>query len=92
MWELPIWVQMEREMQRFNGRHCHITSFVPCVHFVLKDHLEGCKYGINPGCGERVLLSEMEEHLKNCSQRQVECKDCGKIMSFIKLQVCSVVV
>ena len=33
----------------------------------------------------------MEDHLKQeCPQRLVNCKDCGKEMYFIELQVCSV--
>jgi len=41
----------------------------------------------NPGCGEQVLLSKLEDHLKRCLKRQVECKDCSKKMSLI--EVCS---
>ncbi|XP_065916378.1 TNF receptor-associated factor 2-like isoform X2 [Dysidea avara] len=57
----------------------------------LMKNLDGCQFKTivckNSGCGKQVLLSELEEHLKeNCSHRQVECKDCGKKMSFIELQ------
>ncbi|XP_065916370.1 TNF receptor-associated factor 2-like [Dysidea avara] len=57
----------------------------------LMKHLEECQFVTvvckNPGCGERVLLSELEVHLKDkCLHRQVECKDCDKKMSFIELQ------
>ena len=67
--------------------------FVPFT----QKHLEECQFVTvvckNPGCGERVLLSELEVHLKDkCLHRQVECKDCDKKMSFIELQVCSMVV
>ena len=55
--------------------------------------MESCIYGYkNPGCGEQILISELEDHLKEkCLFRQVECKDCGKKMSFNELQVCSMV-
>ncbi|XP_065917637.1 TNF receptor-associated factor 6-like [Dysidea avara] len=57
----------------------------------LMKHLDDCQFKVivceNLGCGERVLLSELEVHLKEeCLHRQVECKDCGKKMSFIELQ------
>ena len=33
----------------------------------------------NTGCGERVLLTRIEHHLKNeCLYRLIKCKDCGK--------------
>ena len=41
----------------------------------------------NPGCGQQVLLTELEYHLKEeCPQRRVNCKDCGKEMYYIELQ------
>ena len=51
---------------------------------------EECK---NPGCGEQVLMSELDVHLKEkCLYRQVECKDCGKKMVYTELKVCDIVV
>ena len=42
----------------------------------------------NTGCGDKVLLSKLEDHLKNeCPQRLVQCKDCGEKMAFKDLQV-----
>jgi len=70
-----------------------------CVYFIVdyvlpstQVHLKDCQFKSivcsNPGCGGRVLLSEFEEHLKEkCLHRQVECKDCGKKMPFVELQV-----
>ena len=60
---------------------------------ILQKHLDDCQFKSvicrNPGCGERVLLTELDVHLKErCLHRQVECKGCGKKMSFTKLQVC----
>ena len=43
----------------------------------------------NPGCGQQVLLSEAEDHLKyKCHSRTVECEDCGKRMCYRDLKVC----
>jgi len=58
----------------------------------LQKHLDSCEFVTvgcrNPGCGKQVLVSELNEHLKNkCLYRQVECEDCGKKMPFIELQV-----
>ncbi|XP_065916372.1 TNF receptor-associated factor 3-like [Dysidea avara] len=57
----------------------------------LMKHLDACQFVTmeckNPGCGEQVLLSELEVHLKEkCLYRQVQCKNCGKKMFFIELQ------
>ncbi|XP_065917336.1 TNF receptor-associated factor 3-like isoform X2 [Dysidea avara] len=57
----------------------------------LTKHLDSCQFITveckKPGCDERVLMSDLESHLKEkCPNRQVECKDCGKKMSFIELQ------
>ena len=42
----------------------------------------------NPGCCQRVLLTEVEDHLKNkCLSRLVECKDCGKKLCYRDLKV-----
>ena len=42
----------------------------------------------NTGCGDRVLLSKLEDHLKNeCLQRLVECKDCGRKLAYKNLKV-----
>ena len=42
----------------------------------------------NPGCGERVLLAKIEDHLKNeCLQRLVKCSDCGEQISFNDIKV-----
>ena len=62
------------------------------LHFTLQQHLQQCQYVTvecrNPGCGQKVLLTKMEEHLKQeCPQRLVNCKDCGKEMHFIELKV-----
>ena len=62
---------------------------------ISQKHLDACQFVTmeckNPGCGEQVLLSELEVHLKEkCLYRQVQCKNCGKKMFFIELQVCSV--
>ena len=47
----------------------------------------------NTGCGIRVLLSKLEDHLKNeCLQRLVECKDCGQKLVFRDLEVSVVIV
>jgi len=62
------------------------------LYFTLQQHLQECQYVTveckNPGCGQRVLLSKIEIHLKEeCSQRLVNCKDYGKEMCYIELQV-----
>ena len=42
----------------------------------------------NAGCGERVLLAKIEDHLKNeCLQRLVKCNDCGKQILFSDIKV-----
>lgn len=44
-----------------------------------------CRYA---ECGERVLLSDIEQHLKHhCLSRSVKCQDCGKELLFKELQV-----
>ena len=55
-------------------------------------HLSSCQYITvecrNTGCGDRVLLSKLEDHLKNeCLQRLVKCKDCGRELMFRDLKV-----
>ena len=42
----------------------------------------------NTGCGDRVLLVKLEDHLKNeCLYQLVECKDCGEKMAYSDLNV-----
>ena len=66
----------------------HVNSFV-----LLQDqHLSSCQYITvecrYTGCGDRVLLSKLEDHLKNeCLQRLVECKDCGRKLAYKDLKV-----
>jgi len=55
-------------------------------------HLSSCRYITvecrNTGCGDRVLLSKLEDHLKNeCLQRLVECEDCETTLNFNELKV-----
>ena len=63
-----------------------------------QEHVQSCQYITvecrNAGCGERVLLANIEDHLKNeCLQRLVNCKDCGKqiLFSDLEVSVCSYV-
>jgi len=63
------------------------------THCAIKDqHLSSCQCITvecrNTGCGDRVLLSKLEDHLKNgCLQRLVECENCGEKLVFIDLKV-----
>ena len=55
-------------------------------------HLSSCQFITvecrNTGCGDRVLLAKLEDHLKNeCLYRLVECKDCGEKMAYSDLNV-----
>ena len=46
----------------------------------------------NTGCGEQVLLSNIEQHLKSqCLGRSVKCEDCGKELPFKDLDVSVIV-
>ncbi|XP_065899595.1 TNF receptor-associated factor 2-like isoform X2 [Dysidea avara] len=58
---------------------------------LIDQHLTSCQYITvecrNTGCGDRVLLSKLEDHLKNtCLQRLVECKDCRTTLRFKDLE------
>jgi len=49
--------------------------------------LQDCQYITvecrNAGCGERVLLAKIEDHLKNeCLQQLIKCEDCEKQIVF----------
>jgi len=55
-------------------------------------HLSSCQFITvecrNTGCGDKVLLDKLENHLKNdCLYRLVECKDCGEKMACSDLDV-----
>ncbi|XP_065899573.1 TNF receptor-associated factor 2-like isoform X2 [Dysidea avara] len=59
---------------------------------LIDQHLSSCQYITvecrYTGCGDRVLLSKLEDHLKNeCLQRLVECKDCGRKLAYKDLKV-----
>ena len=46
----------------------------------------------NTGCGEQVLLFNIEQHLKSqCLGRYVKCEDCGKELPFKDLDVSVIV-
>ena len=54
-----------------------------CIPFTLQQHLQECHYAtVDYSCGRQVLLGN-----KGCSQRQVNCSDCGEAMSYKELQV-----
>ncbi|XP_065899584.1 TNF receptor-associated factor 3-like [Dysidea avara] len=58
---------------------------------LIDQHLSSCQYITvecrNTGCGDRVLLSKLEDHLKNeCLQRLEECKDCEATLHFKDLE------
>lgn len=67
------------------------SDLTHCTISLLQDqHLSTCQFITVEcrGCGDSVLLSELDEHLKNkCLQRLVECEDCGKQMQFRDLEV-----
>ena len=60
-----------------------------CIPFTLQQHTQECHYAtVECGCGHQVLLNNMELHFnKECSQRLVNCNNCGEAMSYNELQV-----
>jgi len=71
----------------------YIITIYEHVNSLCQDqHLSSCQYITvecrNIGCGDRVLLSKLEDHLKNeCLQRLVKCEDCGQKLMFKDLKV-----